>query len=376
MGHWFARLISGTLTGLLLLPASSVVAARAAENTAATLPVTVTEVRDGDTLTVRLADGRVETLRLLGVDTPEGNPPGHAAGCFAAESAARTRELALGRNGTVELDVYERDPAGRLLGYLTLEGQQTDLSRQLVTEGFALPLSVGSNTAYSDELRAASRAAQLSGRGIWSACDIGDRPTVATGYPLDETPELWASEPAIRMLLGTERDDAGTVLSITVEARGAGGLGEIVVAGDRPDDPEVSAARSISCGGLAACSDFWSGRPRGLGAYQMTARVAALDGQTAEAHAGLRVVGRWQTIAARAVQVRERATEVRLPTAPPSSSTDAPTACPASAPVKALAPDASGVRRYLAPTDDGYAEAAPQGCFQTEEDARAAGWTR
>jgi endonuclease YncB( thermonuclease family) len=371
MRHWPVTLIV-VLLAVLLGPGGH--AAAEAEDQ---LPVLVTGVADGDTLTVRLADGRSDTLRLIGIDAPEGDAPNRPAGCFARESTARTSELALNRAGIVELDTRDRDRAGRLLGYLHLEGQTRSLNEQLLAEGFALPLSVGSNTAYSDDLRAAARAAQLRSTGIWSACDVADLPTIATAYPLDETPALWATEPAIRLLLGTQRDEGGTLLTVTVEARGAGGLNEIAVSGDRQDDPVFSSERTLTCGGQATCSDTWTARPRGLGTYQLHARVSGTDGQTADTQAGLRIVGRWQMIAARAAQVRERATEVRPPAPAPTPSVPInQTECSAGFPVKALRPDESGVRRYLLPADGGYAEAVPQGCFQTEADASAAGWTR
>lgn len=371
MPHWSVRFVAILFT-VLLLPAGRVFADAGDE-----APVIVTGIMDGDTLTVRLQDGRTETLRLIGIDAPEGAAPGRAGACFASEAAARTRELALDRSGVLELDTHDRDRAGRLLGYLHLDGQQMSLNRQLLAEGFALPLSVGSNTGYSDDFRAAARAAQLSSKGIWSACDVADLPTVATAYPLDETPELWAAAPAIRLLLGTERDEDGTVLTVTVEARGAGGLGEVVVRGDRPDDAAFSNERTIICGGQTACTDSWTARPRGLGTYQLLARATAADGQVAETQAGLRVVGRWQTIAARAAQVRQRATEVNPAAAPASTPTaGAPASCPSGFPVKAQPVAQDGVRRYLLPADPGYTEAVPQGCFQTEDEARAAGWTR
>jgi hypothetical protein len=53
------------------------------------LPVVVTGVVDGETLTVRLTDGSIETLRLIGIDAPAGDTPGRAAGCLAREAAAR-----------------------------------------------------------------------------------------------------------------------------------------------------------------------------------------------------------------------------------------------------------------------------------------------
>jgi micrococcal nuclease len=373
MRTWLVRLLVALLA-VLCLPAGD-----AAAEAGDLLTVVVTGVGDGDTLTVRLADGTVETLRLIGIDAPEIDPPGRAAGCFAQEAAARVRDLALNRAGIAELDTRERDRAGRLLGYLHLEGQTVSLNQQLLAEGLVTPLSVGSNTTYSDDFRAAARAAQLSSKGIWSACDVADLPTVATAYPLDETPVLWATEPAVRLLLGTERDEDGTVLTVTVEARGGAGLSEIVVAGDRPDDAAFSNERTVTCAGHTSCTDTWTARPRGLGTYQLQARATAADGQTADTQAGLRIVGRWQMIAARAAQVRQRATEVNP--AAPASPTPAvppgqPAACSSGFPVKALAADSTGARRYLLPSDAGYADAVPQGCFQTEDEARAAGWTR
>ncbi|MCC7366920.1 MAG: thermonuclease family protein [Chloroflexi bacterium] len=341
-----------------------------------TLPVVVTGVGDGDTLTVQLRDGRSEVVRLIGIDAPEVDPPGQATACFAREAAAYTRAAALNRSGALELDVRERDRAGRLLGYLHLDGQRTSLNQQLLAEGYALPLSVGSNTAYSDDFRAAAKAAQLGSKGIWSACDVGSRPTIATAYPLDETPELWATDPAIRLLLGTERGGDGTVLTVTVEARAGVGLDEVVVRGDRPDDPAFSDERSVFCAGRTICSDTWTARPRGLGTYQLAARARTADGLVADAQAGLRIVGRWQMIAARASGVRARATEVRPPTPEPPATGLSETACPDGIPIKALAADANGVRRFALPTDDGYEDAIPQACFKTEAEAQAAGWSR
>ena len=377
MRHWSVRILLAVIA-VVLLPAGQAAAEAGDE-----LPGLVTGVSDGDTLTVRLDDGRTETLRLIGIDAPENDAPGRPAGCFALEAAARTRELALQRRGVIEVDARERDRAGRLLGYLHLDGQERSLNEQLLSEGMVLPLSVGANTSYSDDFRAAARAAQLSSRGIWSACDVADLPTVSTAYPLDETPDLWASEPAIRLLLGTERDEDGTVLSVTVEARSAGGLDEIIIEGDRPDDAAFSSAQTVLCAGQTACTESWTARPRGLGTYQLHARVRAASGQTADAQAGLRIVGRWQTIAARAAQVRQRATDVHASPSPastpataPAGTAGQPVACSDGFPVKALSPDAAGVRRYVLPADAGYAEAVPQGCFRTEDEAKAAGWSR
>ena len=48
---------------------------------AARTPATVTRVVDGDTLIVRLADGRRPRVRLIGIDTPESVRPDTPVAC-------------------------------------------------------------------------------------------------------------------------------------------------------------------------------------------------------------------------------------------------------------------------------------------------------
>ena len=52
---------------------------------------TVTHVVDGDTLDVRLASGKLERIRLIGIDTAE------RGACFSAQATERTRRLALSK---------------------------------------------------------------------------------------------------------------------------------------------------------------------------------------------------------------------------------------------------------------------------------------
>jgi len=111
---------------------------------------TVTEVVDGDTIKVRYEDGTTDTVRLLGIDTPEvrgSNDPSEFEGvpdteagrtCLGlageeASDALRDR-IAGGRVGVVVDETADRrDRYGRLLAYVELEG--TDLNHWLVAEG-------------------------------------------------------------------------------------------------------------------------------------------------------------------------------------------------------------------------------------------------
>src|SRR4051794_15710042 len=57
----------------------------------------VTRVVDGDTVKVRLAGGGSETVRYIGMDTPESVKPGVPVQCFAKAASARNESLVEGR---------------------------------------------------------------------------------------------------------------------------------------------------------------------------------------------------------------------------------------------------------------------------------------
>lgn len=83
-------------------------------------------VDDGDSVFIRWADGDVETVRILGIDTPEtrhdahgiplDQPFGAEARAFARGAFAAASEVRLLRAATL-------DPYGRTLGYLFLNGK-------------------------------------------------------------------------------------------------------------------------------------------------------------------------------------------------------------------------------------------------------------
>lgn len=135
----------------------------------ATVP-TVVSVVDGDTVHVRI--GReVETVRLIGIDTPETKDPRRPVGCFGPEASARTREL-LPKGTVVEVvpDSELRDTYGRLLAYVTRVDDGLFVNLQLAAEGYAEVLSIAPNTAHAAEIRAAVDSARAAGLGLWSAC--------------------------------------------------------------------------------------------------------------------------------------------------------------------------------------------------------------
>src|SRR5215216_3683085 len=116
------KLMGTRAIGLALLVGVFFSTTSAAATQAATIPGTVINVVDGDTVDVQFADGGTERIRLIGIDTPEVVDPHEPVQCFGREASARAHDLLDGRAVLVELDPTqgERDRYGRLLAYLWL----------------------------------------------------------------------------------------------------------------------------------------------------------------------------------------------------------------------------------------------------------------
>lgn len=130
----------------------------------------VVSVVDGDTVVLEL-DGRRETVRLLGIDTPETSHPTRPVECFGAEASARLAELTpAGSVVRVERDTEARDHYGRLLLYLHRSDDDLFVNHALVADGFAATLHVDPNGAYRATLAEAEAEARAGGLGLWGAC--------------------------------------------------------------------------------------------------------------------------------------------------------------------------------------------------------------
>lgn len=130
----------------------------------------VVEVVDGDTIVVHLPSGD-ETIRMIGVDTPEAKKPDTPVECYAREAAHRTEEL-LPRGTVVRLerDKEARDRFGRLLAYVTRASDGMSIEVELLRDGFASHLVIAPNTTHTSEYAALAAAAQRDGKGLWAAC--------------------------------------------------------------------------------------------------------------------------------------------------------------------------------------------------------------
>lgn len=145
---------------------------------------TVVRVIDGDTVDAEI-DGRVETVRLLGIDTPETKRPGTPVECFGPEASSRLGELLpAGTPILLTRDVEARDHYGRLLAYIQLSDGRS-VNQLLVADGYADTLAIEPNHALADDLAAAAAEARRAGLGLWGACGGNHRAAGdgGAGYP-------------------------------------------------------------------------------------------------------------------------------------------------------------------------------------------------
>jgi micrococcal nuclease len=140
---------------------------------AAAEPVALRSTIDGDTITVQTANGRRESVRLVGIDTPETGKGSRALECYGPEASAFTAGL-LGGIDTVwlERDVEDRDRYDRLLRYVWFErdGRVYLANEAIVRSGAAERFRDTPNRRYLDELVAAEAFAREHGYGRWGAC--------------------------------------------------------------------------------------------------------------------------------------------------------------------------------------------------------------
>ncbi len=133
----------------------------------------MTAVVDGDTLIVDV-DGRSETIRLLGIDTPEKTGGPRPAECFGDQATDHARALLpAGTDVLLTRDEETRDQYGRLLAYVH-RSDGLFINQHLVEAGFATTLFFSPNIAQRDAFSAAADLARREWRGFWQACGGAD----------------------------------------------------------------------------------------------------------------------------------------------------------------------------------------------------------
>lgn len=133
----------------------------------------IVRVIDGDTVRVRLGDS-TQTVRYIGVDTPETVKPGAPVECFGRRASAFNRRLVSGRRVRLRFGRERRDRYGRLLAYVYLRGVgRRSVNARLVSRGYGTVLTIPPNTEHARSFERLERKARRRRLGIWRACASG-----------------------------------------------------------------------------------------------------------------------------------------------------------------------------------------------------------
>ncbi len=162
-----------SLVGLLIALALSRIAPQAQQQLFDLQPgeYRVREYYDGDTIGVDM-NGRLEKIRMIGVDTPETHHPKKPVQCFGQAASDFTKHVITEQGSAVRLTAdplsSNRDRYDRLLRYVYLR-DGTLLNQRLIESGygFAYTQFIFSK---SEDFRAAEKLARETDRGLWATC--------------------------------------------------------------------------------------------------------------------------------------------------------------------------------------------------------------
>lgn len=161
-------------TSLVAIAAVVVAGIASNNNTSKTPPAplasyTVSEFVDGDTLKVKASDGHVDTVRLIGIDTPETKDPRTTVQCFGVEASQHIKDLIKDKKITLEADASQdnKDKYSRFLRYIKLE-DGTDINLKMVADGFAYEYTYDKPYKNQSTYKKAQQEADAADKGLWS----------------------------------------------------------------------------------------------------------------------------------------------------------------------------------------------------------------
>lgn len=146
----------------------------------------VVEVVDGDTIKINIS-GKTETLRLIGMDTPETVDPRKPVQCFGKEASNKAKELLSGQKVRIETDPTQGqlDKYGRTLAYVYRD-DGIFYNKYMIEQGYAHEYTYNTPYKYQTEFKAAQKSAEANQAGLWS-------PTTCNGDTTSSTSQTQTS---------------------------------------------------------------------------------------------------------------------------------------------------------------------------------------
>lgn len=154
---------------------------------------TVVRVVDGDTVAL-VINGEEETVRIIGINTPETVDPRKPVECFGKEASQKAHELLDGQTVHVVADASQgdRDKYDRLLRFITLPSGD-DFGETMIAQGYAYEYTYKTAYEKQSDYQAAQTEAQNAKRGLWADDACGE----ATSTSQDTSSSTTATTPAV-----------------------------------------------------------------------------------------------------------------------------------------------------------------------------------
>jgi endonuclease YncB( thermonuclease family) len=124
---------------------------------------------DGDTIAVKM-NGKTESIRMIGVDTPETHKPNSPVQCYGPAAAVFTKNLVGSQQVRLQSDPEStnRDRYNRLLRYVYLPDGRL-VEAELIKGGYGFAYTSFPFTK-SDEFVRGQDAARTANKGLWGNC--------------------------------------------------------------------------------------------------------------------------------------------------------------------------------------------------------------
>jgi micrococcal nuclease len=157
----------------VLQPETSTITDTVTEKAATSQPGLYEVVRfsDGDTITVNM-NGKNESVRMIGVDTPETHRPNSPVQCYGPAASAFTKNLIGNNKVRLESDSQNtnRDRYDRLLRYVYLPDGRL-VQDEIIKGGYGFAYTQFPFSKKADFV-ALEEAAKRENKGLWGNCAV------------------------------------------------------------------------------------------------------------------------------------------------------------------------------------------------------------
>ncbi len=132
---------------------------------------TLIRVVDGDTIIVSV-NGKRETVRVIGIDTPEVVDPGKTVECFGKEASRYAKLYFEDTDKKLWLEFdrtqADRDKYQRLLRYVFTDDGSVDYGQIMISLGLAIEYTYNTPYKYQKIYKQAELEAREAKKGLWA----------------------------------------------------------------------------------------------------------------------------------------------------------------------------------------------------------------